>query len=373
MSNSFETHVLVVGAGPAGLATAQQLGERRIESTVIERGDDVGWVWANLYDSLKLHTGKHLSSLPGMPFRRNDPLFIRRERFVDYLHEYASKFRIDVRTGVEALTAKRGNGKWTVTTSDGEVHCRHLVVATGIVSNPITPEFEELDRFYGRVTHSVEYLRPDPYRDRRVLVVGVGNSGAEIASELANLAAEVTVVVRSGANIVPLTITGIPIQYIGYWLRKLPRFFQTLVVVMVRKVVELRRGKATLPRPDYGPLDAIPMIGFHLDDAIRAGKVKVAGAIERFTESGVVFSDGAEKELDDVILATGYRAALQFLGGTVSTDPHGFGSRRDRVRSTDAERLWFVGHNYDASGGLFNIRVDSALVADGIAADRNSG
>ena len=226
--------VLVVGAGPAGLATSQQLRARAVPHRVLERGAAVGHTWANLYDSLTLHTGKHMSSLPGMPFPHSAPLFVPRREFLEYLRRYALAFDLPVETGHAVERVIRTDGSWTVRTSRGEYAAGVLVVATGIVANPRIPALPGRQWFGGRVVHSVEYRRPDPYRGRRVLVVGVGNSGAEIGSEIARAGGKVTIAVRSGANVVPLTLAGLPIQYVSYWVRKLPRTIQEGAVGLVR-------------------------------------------------------------------------------------------------------------------------------------------
>lgn len=367
--------VVVVGAGPAGLATSQQLQEHRVSHCVLERGDTVGYTWANLYDSLTLHTGKHMSSLPGMPFPRSAPLFVPRREFWRYLQDYARRFALPVETGctVDRMERADGNGGgWTVQAGPRRLSVRAIVIATGIVANPKIPRFAGQERFAGRIGHSVEYRRPDGYAGRRVLVVGVGNSGAEIASELARAGAKVTVAVRSGANVVPLTLAGLPIQYVAYWVRKLPRRVQEGAVRLVRLITELRRGKPVLPRPAYSPLDAIPVIGFHLVDAIAQGLIDVRAGIAELTADGARFTDGVAASFDQIILATGFGAALGPLGDLIQVDAKGFGRRRDRVVSLDQPGLYFVGHNYDATGGLHNISRDARLAARLIAigADR---
>jgi cation diffusion facilitator CzcD-associated flavoprotein CzcO len=362
-----ETDVLVVGAGPAGLAAAQQLAARGLAPVVLERGDVPGFTWANLYDSLVLHTGKRMSSLPGLPFPRRYPTFVPRQAFWDYLRGYADHFGIPVETGSPVTSVARANGGWVVRTARSEWRARAVVMATGIVANPIVPPFPGRERFRGRVLHSVEYRRPDPFRGRRVLMVGVGNSGGEIASELAAAGATVTVAVRSGANVVPLTILGLPIQYVSFWVRKLPHPARDLIVALVQRITVLRRGPPVLPRPPHGPLDAIPLIGFHLVNAIRAGTIAVRPGLAEFTADGVRFSDGRAEPFDDVILATGFAAALAPLGDLVRRDAKGFALRVDRVASADHPGLYFVGHNYDAGGGLYNIGVDSRLTAARVA------
>ncbi len=364
-----DVDAVVVGAGPAGLASSRELRERRVEHVVLERGPEVAHSWANLYDSLTLHTGRHMSSLPGMPFPRSTPLFVSRSRFVDYLREYASRFALPVRTSQQVARAERlhpGRG-WRLHTTQGAVTARALIVASGIIASPRIPDVPGRDRFRGRVLHSVEYRRPADFAGRRVLVVGVGNSGGEIASELARAGTRVTIAVRSGANVVPLTLFGLPIQYASYLLRKLPRPAQEAIAGGVQKLTELRRGPPVLPRPAHGPLDAIPLIGFHLVDAIRDGTVAVKGNVVELTDGGARFADGTTENFDDVILATGFRATLHFLEGLVGVDERGFARRRERVVSTDQPDLYFVGHNYDATGGLWNIRHDAPLAAHRVA------
>src|SRR5712691_1154554 len=361
--------VIVIGAGPAGLATSQQLGARGIHHVVLERGDAVGHTWTNLYDSHTLHTGKHLSSLPGLRFPRAYPLFVPRPLFCDYLRRYAETFRLPIETGTAVTGVRRDDGSWQVTTSRGDRAARAVVVATGSVANPQRPRIRGAEEFRGRLVHSVEYRNAAPYVGRRVLVVGVGNSGAEIGSEIARAGGggRVTIAVRSGANVVPRSMFGLPIQYLAYWVRKLPRPAQQVIVAGVRKLTELRRGPPVLPRPRHGPLDAIPVIGFHLVDAIRAGLIRVKPGLAELTPDGARFADDSVEPFDDVILATGFAPALGPLGSAVRTDEKGFALRTARVSSVDQPDLYFVGHNYDATGGLYNIRVDSRLVAERIA------
>ena len=398
--------VVVVGAGPAGLATSAELRRRGIGHVVLERGDTVGHSWEKLYDSLTLHTGKHLSALPGMSFGRNVPLFPSRNDFVAYLHRYAEVLELPIETGrtvtaierrkcrsldgardekgadpstalgmtgCRSLDYARDDSEWLVRTNRGDITARDVVVATGIIASPRVPVFPGRERFRGRVMHSVEYRRPAEFANRRVLVVGVGNSGGEIASELADSGARVTIAVRSGANVVPRQIAGIPVQYLSFAMRALPARVRSALAALVGRMTELRRGKPVLPKPAHGPLDAIPLIGFHLVDAIRAGKVAVRGGVMALTESGARFMDGGEEPFDDVILATGFTAALAPLGDLVRTDPKGFAVRSDRVTSADQPHLYFVGHSYDATGGLNNIRRDSVLSAERIAAAARRG
>ena len=351
--------VIVVGAGPAGLATSRELTRAGVEHRVLERGSQVGETWARLYDSLVLHTGRHLSALPGMPLPSTLPTFVPRRDFLDYLHRYADRFRLPIDTGVEVTSAAREDGQWRLERRSGPaIHAHHLVVATGIVSNPYVPAIAGRDRFGGRLIHSVEYRRADSadsMTGKRILIVGAGNSAGEISVELARAGAEVSLAVRSGAAVVPRQLLGIPIQYVSVVLSPLPRTLVQQLTAMVSRL----RGPSVLPPPARTPCPKVPIIGLALADAVRAGRIRVRDDVEALSVTGARFCDGSEGDFDEIILATGYRAAIGFLGAAIRPDGCGFARRRGRVVSADRPDLYFVGHNYDARGGLFNIARDA--------------
>ena len=360
---------IVIGAGPAGLATSRELARAAVHHVVLERGEAIGHTWAHLYDGLVLHTGKHLSALPGMAFPSSTPLFPTRRNFLDYLHRYADTFRVPAQTGADVESVHPDGAAWAVhVKSAAPKRARAVIVATGIVSNPHIPEIPGRDRFRGRIVHSVEYRRPDPFRNQRVLVVGAGNSAGEICAELAVAGAHVTVAVRSGARVVPRQVLGIPIQYFGVALSALlPPTLLRGAMSLTGAMSELVRGPSPLPPPADTVCADVPLIGFHLVDGIRSGRIQLRRGIAEFTSAGVRFVDGAEEEFDQVILATGYRAAVGMLGNLVRFDDCGFAARRRRVVSVDRPNLYFVGHNYDARGGLRNIARDARIAATLIA------
>lgn len=359
--------VIVIGAGPAGLATSAALTRAGVAHRVLERGDAVGHTWAHLYyENLVLHTARRLSALPGLAFPRSTPQFPTRRDLLDYLRRYADRFRVplELRTDVTGVT--RDSAGWIVRTSDGvERSARALVVATGIAANPYEPAIPDRDRFRGLVLHSVKYQRPADFVGGRVLVVGAGNSAGEIAVELAVSGAQVTLAVRSGATILPREIAGVPVHYLGLALGSLPAYAQQMAARAMGRVTSLMRGRPVLPPPPPPPggCPRVPLIGLGLADALRAGSIGLKRAIVRFTERGMRFDDDTELPFDAVILATGFRAALGMFGSLVQLDRCGFARRRDRVASIDQPDLYFVGHNYGLQGALYNIGRDARLVA----------
>ncbi|MBM4185020.1 MAG: NAD(P)/FAD-dependent oxidoreductase [Gemmatimonadetes bacterium] len=361
---------VIIGGGPGGLAVSRALSVRGVDHVVLERGDRPGHSWANVYDSLHLHTGKHLSALPGRPLPRSAPLFVPAPGFLAYLRAYATDFGLPVRLRCEATRAVRDGDRWIVESTTKTAEARALVIATGIMSSPAVPEIGGREAFRGTVIHSVEYRRPGRFAWRRVLVVGAGNSAGEIAPELADAGASVTVSIRSGANVVPRTVLGVPIQYVAWAALKLPGPVRAPVVAAFARIIRSIRGAPPFPRARGPLLGQVPMIGYKLVDAIRAGRVQLRGGLDRFTPTGARFQGGLEEEFDDVILATGFRAALGPVEGLVTRDERGFACRRARVVSTEQPDLYFVGHHYDSAGGLHNISRDAPAVARLIAAKR---
>jgi hypothetical protein len=365
MTEAEKHPVLVIGAGPAGLAVSRELLRLGVGHRVLEAGR-AGESWRRYYRSLVLHTGRHLSTLPGLAWPRATPLFPSREAFVRYLETYAAHFRLPLREQVRVTRIRKlpsGEG-WEVETSAGIFRCRALVVATGIASNPHSPRLPGEESYQGNVLHSSAYAEPSPYRGKRVLVIGVGNSGGEIAAELAKAGAHVAVCVRSGAHLMPLRIFGVPAQYWSVELERLPwglggRIAQAFGSLLVRF------GPARpLPLPDYPLLSRAPLIGDSLPAALRSGAVTLRGPLETLTLSGARFRDGREEPFDAVLSATGFRAALGFLDGLVPLGEDGF-PRAEALADANASGLFFAGHRYGPTGALYNIRREAPRIARG--------
>lgn len=357
--------VIVIGAGPAGLATSAALTQAGMAHRVLERGDTVGYTWAQIYyESLVLHTARRLSALPGLAFPRSTPQFPTRRDLVDYLHRYADTFRVPLELRADVTEVSRDGGVWSVRTGAGvDRRAGAVVVATGIAANPYEPAIAGRDCFRGVVLHSVRYQRPAEFVRRRVLVVGAGNSAGEIAVELADAGAQVTLAVRSGATVLPRDIAGVPVHYLGVALGVLPASAQQIAARAMGRVTSLLRVRPVLRPAPVGGCPRMPLIGLRLADALRCGSIGLKHAIIQFTEDGMRFDDGTELPFDAVILATGFRAAVGMLGSLIQVDHCGFARRRDRVASSDQPGVYFVGHNYGIQGALYNIGRDARLVA----------
>jgi putative flavoprotein involved in K+ transport len=177
--------IVIVGGGSAGLATGALPRRAGIESLIVEAGPEPGAAWRERYDRLRLHTPRLLSGLPGKRIPRRFGRWVARDGVLEYLSEYAAAEGLDVRTGTRVKRIERDGDAWRLDTGEGAIRARDVIVATGYNGSPFTPEWPGRESFTGELVRSADYRNPQRYRGRDVLVIGVGNSGAEIATDVA--------------------------------------------------------------------------------------------------------------------------------------------------------------------------------------------
>jgi len=207
-----QTSVIILGAGPSGLAAAGCLREKGVPFVVVERAGAVGSTWRNHYERLHLHTIKQFSALPGLPWPSTVPMYPSRAEVVAYLERYAAKFRIEPRFGLDVTSARHDGARWVVRAGAEEIHAGALVVATGYNRVPKQPTWPGQSTFRGEIIHSSAYKNGAAWKGKRALVVGIGNSGGEIAIDLWEHGAETAISVRSPVHVVPRDLFGLPAQ-----------------------------------------------------------------------------------------------------------------------------------------------------------------
>jgi putative flavoprotein involved in K+ transport len=366
---------IVIGAGPAGLAAAAMLQRWGVATVVLERAEVVGASWRRHYDRLRLHTVRWLSDLPGVPLPRSEGRWVSRDGVVRYLDRYAAEQRLRVRLRTEVERVERaddGEGAgWLVRTSDGALPARSVVVATGFNHHPVLPAWPGRDDFPGELLHSSVYRSPRPYAGRDVLVVGAGNSGAEIATDLAEGgAARVRLSVRTPPNILPRAVTGIPSQVLGVAMRPLPPPVVDRLSTLTRRLVLGDLSRYGMPPPPRGMYtraleeERVPILDVGLVPALRSGRVQVVAAVERFDGPQVVLADGGRLRPDVVIAATGFRHGLEPLVGHLGVlGPHGLPVVHGPVTAPQAPGLYFIGFTNPISGILREIGRDARRIA----------
>ena len=352
---------LIVGAGPAGLAVGAALRRAGVPFEIVERADAVGASWRRHYDRLHLHTPKQTSALPFLPFPDAAPRYPSRDEVIAYLEDYARTFDLAPAFGVEVESCRRSDDGWVIATNRGVRHARQLVVATGFSHVPRRISWPGLETFSGPVLHSSEYTSGERFRGRRALVVGFGNSGAEIALDLDECGADSTVSIRGAVNVVPRDILGVPITYLGRAGGMLPLAVADRINAMIVRLAVGDLARFGLRKRSDGPLAEIvrarqvPVIDVGTLAAIRDGRIAVRPAVESSTHEAVRFVDGRVETFHAIVLATGYETGLGALFG-------------DALDDDTASGLHFCGFNIVPAGLLREIALEAPRIAAQIAA-----
>ena len=360
---------IVVGAGPAGLACAAAMRAKGLKVTVVDRTDNVGSAWRRHYDRLHLHTDRGHSGLPGMSMPRSYPRYPSRAQVVDYLESYAARFDIRPVFGTAIRSLRHENGRWRADTSAGDMAAPVAVVATGIASTPYRPSWTGMETYRGSVVHSSDYRNPAPYAGKRVLVVGFGNSGGEIALDLAEVGVDVALAVRGPVQILPRDLLGLPILTWAIMYQHLPTRFVDLVNAPILRLALGSMEELGLRRAAKGPRQMIeedgrvPLIDIGTLGRIRDGSIAIRGGIDRFAPDGVVFADGGTENFDAVILATGFRPDLRPLVPDVDGVFDDKGMPLAVGRSTAAPGLYFCGQIASPTGQLREIGLEAQRIA----------
>ncbi len=377
------SQALVIGAGPAGLATAAMLSRRRVSVRVLERGLSVGAAWQVRYDGLRLNTIRWLSSLPGLRLARRHGRWVERDDFVRYLEQYAEHHRIEVETGVtvERVDRDEGRGSWSLSTSRGPRRARSLVIASGLYNLPRTPVWEGLGDFEGRLLNAAELGSAAELAGEDVLVVGAGNTGTEIAQQLvAAGAARVRLSTRTPPNIVPRELLGVPthpLALLGRW--SPPALLDRSTRVVARLIYGDLAPLGLPPPPDGVHTTSLrqrpPVIDTGFVRLVKEGSIEVVAAIDSLSGSEVVLSDGRRVVPDTVIAAVGYGSGLKRLTGHLDVLDDSGKPLVGAPRSPQgASGLYFVGYAPRLGGLLFDLGWEARRTARAIArAQRRRG
>ena len=364
--------VVVVGGGASGLSAAAALKTKGIDVVVLEEDARIGGTWARRYDRLHLHTVRGFSGLAHYGIPRRFPAYLSRDQFVEYLTEYAEHFGLQVITAspVGRISRDAAANEWRITTvTGGTWRSRVVVIATGQYRIPVEPRWPGVDKYRGRLSHSSSYSNASPYIGKRVLVVGAGNSGAEIATDIAeNGGAMVALSIRTPPPIVPRDPFGMPVQRTGILLSFLPSWIADRVGRLTSRLVLGDLTAYRIPRPKWGPFSArrVPLIDVGFVSAVKRGQIQIRPALSSLTATGAVYSDGVEEPYDAIIAATGFTTGLEDLlevDGVLDDSGEPLAASG---ADTGKPGLYFMGYTHSLRGHLFEARLASKRLARGV-------
>lgn len=382
--------VVVLGAGQGGLSVAARLRMLGVPTLIVERSARVGDSWRNRYHSLVLHDPVHTNHLPYLPFPQHWPVFTPKDKLADWFETYVSALELNVWTGSEMTSAQydQENDFWKVTIRrpDGSVRTlapRHVILATGVSGRPNMPALPGADTFGGDIRHSSRITGDEDVAGRPVLVVGAGNSGLEIAHDMWERGADVTVLQRStthvsnGKNLADVLFAGLyeegapPTEEADFLANSLPlevafAFQDRVLMPLVHELdaemhAGLEKAGFALNRTGVHELFHRRGGGYYIDvgasNLIADGRIAIKGGVEiaEFDTDGVRYTDGIHQAADLVIFATGYQnmreTARELFGDAVADRCRpvwgldGEGELSGVWRRSGFDGLWFMGGN----------------------------
>jgi len=343
--------VAIIGAGTSGVSAAVALADRGVKPLLVDRADQVGSSWRSRYDRLRLNTGRQFSHLPNRPYPSGTPTFPTRDQVIDHIERHANEDGIELCLGCTAERLDRADGHWRLTTSTGEVEASQVVVATGFDHEPFIPDWPGRDEWPGSLMHSSQYRNPLPYNGKRILVVGPGSSGMEIAYDLATGgAAKVWLAVRTPPNIMLRQGPGgIPGDFIATPLYHAPVRIADAIARFSRRMGIGDLHEFGLPVPAEGIFARSSRLGVApaiLDKdviaAIRDKSIEIVRGVEALDAAGVALADGTRINPDAMVCATGFRRGLSQLVGHLGVlDERGWPKTTGELPAADGLR--FIG------------------------------
>lgn len=375
--------VLVIGAGPAGIASAYYLQQAGISYRLVDQAQQIASTWNRLYPSLRLNTTRFFSHLPGRRFPLHYGLFPTGKQYHRYLVRYVREMGLKVHLGVTVHDIRPEGVLWRVESSEGVAHYPAIISATGRFNRPWLPDIPGMDTFQGRILHASAYHGPEAFSGQRVMVVGNGPSGVDIATELGRATGvpkPVLLSQRTGVVLRPRYPYGLPKHLWVIIGERLPRPLGQRLIERVNRVKfrHLDRVGIKTPRTEAESSAAGGTRGHELIDVVRAGLVRCVDGPRRFNADSVLLQDGAQVQADVVIMGTGYRPVIDsYFTQPHERDSQGWPMRvngeRDRFDTGQREvagypGLYLVGVWYTGKGAMYNFNTEAAAAVHEIQA-----
>lgn len=312
--------VCIIGAGPGGLCMARALKRQGLSYEQFERHSDVGGVWdldnpgTPMYESAHFISSRDLSGFLDFPMPKHFPDYPSNRQILEYVRAFAQAFDlygpIRFNTGVEQVF-KREDGRWLVTLAGGEQRCyRAVVCATGCNWDPNMPAIE--GQFSGEIRHSVTFRQAEEFKGKRVMIVGAGNSGADIACDAATHADKAFISLRRGYHFIPKHLFGLPADEVSEKGPQLPIWLVRPLFSLILRVLNGDVTRFGLPKPDHKLFESHPLMNTQLLHYLQHGDIQARPDVSHYEGNEAVFKDGRRETLDLVIYATGYKWSCKY-------------------------------------------------------------
>ncbi|MGL4490444.1 MAG: flavin-containing monooxygenase [Rhizobiaceae bacterium] len=319
-----KTNIAIIGAGPAGLTVARALKQRNIAFEVFEKHSDVGGIWdinnpgTPMYESAHFISSKTMSHFAGYPMPADYPDYPSNRQLLAYIRAFARDHGLlpQIRFNTVVKEAKRNANGWTLNFGDGTTKdFTHLISAVGTNWTPNRPSIP--GNFSGKLIHSVEYKSSSDLKGKSVLVIGAGNSGCDIACDVARSADRAFISLRRGYHFIPKHIFGKPADVFAAEGPHLPLWLTQKVFGVLLRLLTGDVTRLGLPKPDHKLLESHPIMNDQILHHLRHGDLRVKPDVARFDGKDVVFKDGSREAIDLVITATGYSWPIPFIDRSV--------------------------------------------------------
>lgn len=366
---------VVIGAGPAGLAIARELEHRcGVSALVVDRAAAPAISWRTRYDNFRLNTTGFLSHLPGQRIPLTAGRWPTREDMVRYFDNYVRRQNIALKLGCEVSGIDRAGDGWRLETSSGEIRTRVIVLATGNYRTPTIPSWPGLSRFAGDIVHSGNFTNAWPFRGRDVLVVGAGNSAADIAVQLANSGAgRIWLAVRTPPHLVRRAVAGFPSDIFLELFAWAPASAVDPIIELSERAMWGDLSAYGFNRPPVGlkatveQTGRIPTLADELIDAVRADRIEVVAAVKAVESESVILADGNRIPTSVIIAATGFSMDLDSMVGHLGVlDEHG--KLGGGFASHIGDGMFAIGYGIPPNGPLRAIRLAATPLAREITA-----
>lgn len=377
MNNQPILDVVVVGAGPSGLILAKQLSQANVNFTVFERNADVGGIWdinapnSPMYESAHFISSRTLSGFPGFPMPEDYPDYPSHKQLHAYIRSFADTYQL--REHIQFNTAikhaeQNGAGEWEVELSNGDiVLSRYLVCANGVTWEPNKVTWE--GDFNGEVRHSVTYRSPEELHGKRVLVVGAGNSGVDIACDASFSAEQAFLSVRRGYHFMPKHIMGKPSDVFSKESPNLPFFMQQKIFGWMLRLINGDMTRYGLPKPDHKIFQTHPILNTQILHYLGHGDCIAKTDVQKLDGDEVVFVDGSREKIDLVLTATGYQHSIPFLDDNIVDFKGGRPDLYLNIFSRKHKNLAVLGFIEFASAAYDNYTAMAELIVEDVVND----